>query len=321
VTEAIRVDHLTKRYDGLLALDDVSFDVEQGTVFGLLGPNGAGKTTTIRILTGLTRSTGGAASVMGLDVARDTVRAKQRIGVVPESSNVYEEMTTAQNLIFAAQLYGVPRREWAARAHELLELLGLEDRARSRVLELSRGMRRRLTIACALIHRPEVLFLDEPTTGLDVQSARRLRESVGGLRDMGVTVFLTTHYIEEADQLCDMVAMINRGRIVALDSPEKLKAGVAGARIVEVSFSGDAALSDLNGIGGVLEAHRLGDKYRLTVSGASDVYGGLVDYARAHRINITGLNTLRPSLEDAFLRITGETPGDAEAVKTHGRNP
>lgn len=320
MTEAIRVDHLTKRYGGLLALDDVSFDVEQGTVFGLLGPNGAGKTTTIRILTGLTRSTGGAASVMGFDVARDTVRAKQRIGVVPESSNVYEEMTAAQNLIFAAQLYSVPRADRAARARELLELFSLEDRAGSRVSELSRGMRRRLTIACALIHRPEVLFLDEPTTGLDVQSARRLRESVGELRDMGVTVFLTTHYIEEADQLCDMVAMINRGRIVALDSPENLKAGVAGARIVEVSFSGDVALSDLTGVGGVLEAHRLGDKYRLTVNGASDVYGGLVDYARARSINITGLNTLRPSLEDAFLRITGETPGDAEAVKTHGRD-
>ena len=320
LTDAVNVDHLTKHYGGLLALDDVSFKVKQGTVFGLLGPNGAGKTTTIRILTGLTRPSGGTATVMGFDLTRDAVKAKQRIGVVPESSNVYEEMTAAQNLIFAAQLYSVPRADRAARARELLELFSLEDRAGSRVSELSRGMRRRLTIACALIHRPEVLFLDEPTTGLDVQSARRLRDSVGELRDMGVTVFLTTHYIEEADQLCDMVAMINRGRIVALDSPENLKAGVAGARIVEVSFSGDVALSDLTGIGGVLEAHRLGDKYRLTVNGASDVYGGLVDYARARSINITGLNTLRPSLEDAFLRITGETPGDAEAVKTHGRD-
>ncbi|MFH0849846.1 MAG: AAA family ATPase, partial [Candidatus Bathyarchaeota archaeon] len=175
------------------------------------------------------------------------------------------------------------------------------------------------TIACALVHRPEVLFLDEPTTGLDVQSARRLRESVGELRGRGVTVLLTTHYIEEADQLCDTVAMINRGIIVAIDSPENLKASVAGARIVDVSFSGEVPLSDLTGIEGVLEAHRLGDRYRLTVGGASDVYGGLVDYARAHGRSVTSLNTLRPSLEDAFLRITGETPSEAEAERRQGR--
>ena len=319
MTEAVLVEGLTKYYDGLQALDQVTFTVDAGTVFGLLGPNGAGKTTTIRILTGLTRPSSGRAHVMGFDVAREAVKAKQRIGVVPDTSNVYEELTAYQNLVFAAQLYGVPRAQWRPRAEELLQTFGLEERAMSRVDGFSHGMRRRLTIACALVHEPDLLFLDEPTTGLDAQSARQLRGMVGSLRDEGVTVFLTTHYIEEADQLCDRVAMINKGRIVALDTPEALKASVTGSSVVEVAFSGHPGEDELRAIPGVLEVHRLGDRYRLTASSESDVIGAVVEYGRGRDLRITSLTTLKTSLEDAFLRITGSTPSPQNDGPEGGR--
>src|SRR4030042_387367 len=193
-------------------------------------------------------------------MAREAVKAKQRVGVVPDISNVYEELSAYKNLVFASQLYGVPRSQWKPRAETLLQTVRLAERAMSRVVGFSHGMRRRLTIACALVHRPELLFLDEPTTGLDVQSARQLRTMIRKLRDEGVTVFLTTHYIEEADQLCDSVAMINKGRIVALDTPEALKASVTGDIVVEVAFSGHPNEGELHAIPGVLEVYRLGDR-------------------------------------------------------------
>jgi len=311
LNHAVEVENLTKNYDGLTALDEVNFTVDEGTVFGLLGPNGAGKTTTIRILTGLTRPSGGRASVMGFDLAREAVKAKQRIGVVADTSNVYDELSAYQNLVFSAQLYSVPRSQWRPRAEELLQVFGLAERAASRVSGFSHGMRRRLTIACALVHRPALLFLDEPTTGLDVQSARQLRSMVGDLRDEGVTVFLTTHYIEEADLLCDRVAMINKGRIVALDTPETLKASVTGSKVVEVAFSGHPAEEELQAIPGVFEVYRLGDRYRLSVGSDSDIVGAVVDYGRSRGLRVTSLTTLKPSLEDAFLRITGSTPAPA----------
>lgn len=317
--DAIEVKNLTKYYNDLLALDHVTFKVKQGSVFGLLGPNGAGKTTTIRILTGLTRPSKGTATIMGFDITREAVKAKQMIGVVPESSNVYEEMTALQNLIFASQLYGVPRSERRTRARELLEVFNLQDRANSRVEELSRGMKRRLTIACALVHHPQILFLDEPTAGLDAQSARQLRAYIGKLKELGVTVLLTTHYIEEADQLCDTVAMINQGQIVALDSPENLKASITGTKIVEVIFSDAIAEKELSEIEGVLEVQRLGDKYKLVVGGVSDIMGALVDYARRRNTRIMTLNTLKPSLEDAFLRITGLIPMEEALDMDHRR--
>ena len=317
--DAIEVKNLTKYYNDLLALDHVTFKVKQGSVFGLLGPNGAGKTTTIRILTGLTRPSEGTATIMGFDITREAVKAKQMIGVVPESSNVYEEMTALQNLIFASQLYGVPRSERRTRARELLEVFNLQDRANSRVEEFSRGMKRRLTIACALVHHPQILFLDEPTAGLDAQSARQLRAYIGKLKELGVTVLLTTHYIEEADQLCDTVAMINQGQIVALDSPENLKASITGTKIVEVIFSDAIAEKELSEIEGVLEVQRLGDKYKLVVGGVSDIMGALVDYARRRNTRIMTLNTLKPSLEDAFLRITGLIPMEEALDMDHRR--
>jgi len=308
--EAILAKSLVKRFGAISALTGVTFNVPKGSIFGLLGPNGAGKTTTIRVLTGLISPDAGHATVLGFDISKKNLQARARIGVVPEVSNVYEEMTAQENLIFSGELYGVPGSERKLRAKELLEEFNLADRARDTVLGFSRGMKRRLTIACALIHHPELLFLDEPTTGLDVQSAHQLRDQVRRLNKEGVTVLLTTHYLEEADQLCDKIGLINEGRIVALDSPEKLKASVIGDRVVEVSFSALAQEEELETLPGVVEIHRLGDKYRITYAGDSEPVSDLVDYARGHGLRIATLNTLKPSLEDAFLKITGTAPDE-----------
>jgi ABC-type multidrug transport system ATPase subunit len=226
---ALEVRELTKRYgppeSGLVAVDHISFQVQQGEVFGFLGPNGAGKTTTIRLLAGLSEPTAGQAQLMGLDRSQHLPQIKKRIGVVPEASNLYDELTAFDNLVFSMQLYGVPRHERAPRAEELLARFRLADKRDTPFAKLSRGMKRALTIAAALAHRPALLFLDEPTTGLDVLSARSLRQMIAGLRDEGVTVFLTTHYLEEAERLCDRIALLVRGKIVALDTLASLKAG------------------------------------------------------------------------------------------------
>jgi ABC-2 type transport system ATP-binding protein len=311
---AIEAIDLKKSYNGHAALDGVSFTVEEGSVFGLLGPNGAGKTTTIRILTGLIKPTSGKANVLGHDIASEPIQTKANIGVVPEASNIYEEMTARDNLVFSAELYGVPKSERRIRADELLKEFRLDDRAGDIVQGFSRGMKRRLTIACALVHRPKLLVLDEPTTGLDVQSARQLRDQVRHLNSMGVTVLLTTHYLEEADQLCDRIAMITSGKIVTIDSPENLKACVTGEHVVEVSFSPQVLEDEVASLGCVSEVRRLGDKYRITYTGGDPV-GSLVDYARSRGVEIKSLNMLKPSLEDAFLKLTGLAPDEVRKEK------
>jgi len=206
---AIEVTDLTKGYDGIIAVDNITFHVKKDEIFGFLGPNGAGKTTTIRLLTGLTRPTSGTIRVAGIDMTREPNNAKEHLGVVPEVSNIYDEMSAWDNLIFAAQLYRVPKDEREKRAKELLELFGLHERRTDRAGNFSKDMKRRLTIAAALIHKPGILFLDEPTSGLDVQSSRTIQNLTKDLNKNGTTIFLTTHYIEEADKLCQRVAPLS----------------------------------------------------------------------------------------------------------------
>ena len=219
----IYVKELSKRFGDFTAVDEVSFEVRGGEVFGLLGPNGAGKTTTIRMLTGLSKPAGGNASVLGFDIRTDIINVKKRIGVVPEISNLYDELSGFDNLLFMAQLYGVPHTQRRKRADELLKTFRLHERKDSLFRTFSRGMKRALTIASALTHNPEVLFLDEPTVGLDVVAARSLRNLISNLRRQGVTIFLTTHYLEEANILCDRVAVLVKGKILAIDTPQALK--------------------------------------------------------------------------------------------------
>jgi ABC-2 type transport system ATP-binding protein len=219
----IDVKELTKRFGDFTAVDEIGFKVRNGEVFGFLGPNGAGKTTTIRILTGLSKPTSGNASILGFDIHSEIINIKKLIGVVPEIANLYDELSGFDNLLFMAQLYGVPRIQRRKRAEELLKTFRLYERKDSLFRTFSRGMKRALTIAAALIHNPEVLFLDEPTVGLDVVAARSLRNLISNLRQQGITIFLTTHYLEEADLLCDRVAILVKGRILAIDAPQALK--------------------------------------------------------------------------------------------------
>ncbi len=306
---AVQVEGLAKRYGhpetGLLAVDHIDFEVRRGEVFGFLGPNGAGKTTTIRMLTGLAQPTAGSARILGLDRARELSRIKKRIGLVPEASNLYDELTAFDNLIFSMRLYGVPHRQQAARAEELLARFRLSEKRDTRFGRLSRGMRRALTIAAALAHKPDLLFLDEPTTGLDVVSARNLRQMIATLRDEGMTVFLTTHYLEEAERLCDRIAMMVRGRIVALDTVAELRSQTNGFTGIELAVEGH------NG-GSVPEIRRLsGDSVEsLIVQGMAA--------AQAEGRRVVALNTVQPSLEDVFVELTG-LDLDAMRIEKNGK--
>ncbi len=288
-TLAVETEGLAKVYGLLTAVDHISFDVRAGEVFALLGPNGAGKTTTIRMLTGLTRPTSGQARVLGLDLSRDLPRIKKQVGVVPERSNLYDELTARDNLLFIAALYGVPRREREARADELLRRFRLEEKRDVPFARLSRGMKRALTVAVALIHRPRLLFLDEPTVGLDVVSARGLRALIGRLREEGVTTFLTTHYLEEAERLADRVALLVQGRVVALDTVENLKACVQRGATVEAHLASAMGEERLRFHGESVEA-------ALHIALA---------HAKAEGKRMVALNTLQPTLEDAFIQLTG----------------
>ena len=303
--EAIQAIGLTKYYDELLAVDHVDFTVKRGEVFGFLGPNGAGKTTTIRMLVGLTIPTEGTAYINDLDIRKDIVQIKQNMGVVPDKSNLYNELTSWENLQFMAGLYHVPKRLRNERCRELLKTFGLYDRRSTRFGKLSSGLKRRLTIAAALIHNPNVLFFDEPTSGLDVMSARSLRSLLRELKETGVTTFLTTHYIEEADQLCERIAIIVKGKIVTLDTPQNLKLKFQSAPTIEVSFSSPIKSSSLGGLKAIEQVKVTDNRIRGQTKNVSETIKELTSFAEEHDLEILHVNTITPNLEDAFVRLTG----------------
>ncbi len=320
--KVIEVTNLTKSYGPILAVDHISFEVAEGEIFGFLGPNGAGKTTTIRMLTGLSKPTAGAAQVLGFNVESDIVEAKKHIGVVPEISNLYDELSALKNLVFMAQLFGVPRNQRKARAEELLKTFGLYERKDHLFGTFSRGMKRALTIAAALIHNPKLLFLDEPTVGLDVVAARSLRNLIGNLRHQGVTIFLTTHYLEEADLLCDHIAILVKGLIVKIDTPKALKAFAEEESVIEVSFK-KMTPKIVEGLSGRLPElkvvaidHR---KVRIFGGVPTHVLDKVLQYAKDRDTEIDEVNSIKPSLEDAFIKITGLSPNIMAIEKGGGR--
>ncbi|MEK6282139.1 MAG: ABC transporter ATP-binding protein [Acidobacteriota bacterium] len=275
---AIEVAGLSRTFNTLRAVDNISFTVEAGEIFGFLGHNGAGKTTTIRMLTGQLRPTAGHARVAGCDVITEQRRLKPLIGVVSENQNLYERMSGRENLAFAARLYGTDNR----RVDEALDQVGLLDRAKDNVRHYSNGMKQRLLIARALLHRPQIIFLDEPTSGLDPVVGRDIRRLVLELSRQGVTVFLTTHYMEEADQLCGRVAFISEGRIVALDTPDSLKVA-HGQNCLEVRLSDGRSLTI------PLDDQDAGEQLEKLVSSGQ----------------IRTLHSAEATLEEVFIQITG----------------
>lgn len=320
--EAVEVSKLTKFYGELLAVDEISFEVRHGEVFGFLGPNGAGKTTTIRLLTGLSRPSGGTARVLDFDIDSELVNAKKHIGVVRQISNLYDELSAMDNLLFMGRMYGVPRDRRKARAEELLKTFGLYERRDSSFHTLSRGMKRALTLAAALIHSPKLLFLDEPTVGLDVVAARSLRALIGDLRHRGMSIFLTTHYLEEADLLCDRVAILVEGRIVKIDTPAKLKALSEGESVVEVCFKdGVAEVAEelYERLCGLEVVTISSDKIRIYGGDPAGVLERVLDFAQVKGVEIDSVNTVKPSLEDAFIKIAGLSPSIMATEKGVGR--
>ena len=320
-TLAIQAMDLSRDYGKTRAVDHVNFGVRQGEVFGFLGANGAGKTTTVRMLTTLLEPTSGTAMLNGYDVTRQSYQARHQFGVVPEDSNVYRELTARDNLMFSGKLYRVTTAEREKRASELLSRFELTDREDSIVETFSRGMRRKLTIAMALMHRPSILFLDEPTAGLDVLGQRSILEFVRQLSAEGMTIFLTTHQLEEANQLCDRVAIIDHGRIAAVGTPERLKQAFKRLQSVEVAFdpTPEAIKAQSAGLPGVGSVVKLGDKFRVYTLEPAQLLPAITDFAAQRSLRLIALNTLGPSLEDVFLLITGrrrtgdgDEPGDEE---------
>ncbi len=299
----IEVAGLTKRFGEITAVDHIDFEVRKGEIFGFLGPNGAGKTTTIRILTGIIKPDSGEATILGYDILRNPLKAKQFIGVVPETANAYIDLTAWQNLMLTAELYGIPKRERHARAKRLLKDLGLYQRRNSLVRGFSKGMKQKLILCMALISNPQILFLDEPTTGLDVESARFLRSYVRQLSKQGTTVFLSTHNMEEANKLCDRIAIINHGKIAAIDTPENLKMKSKGLKSIEISFNKPVDVEAIRKVTDASRVEKLGDKIKLHTNKIDETIRVLVNYARENNLKIVSLNTLAPSLEDVFIEL------------------
>jgi len=320
-TAAVAVDGLTKRYGEVLAVDGVGFDVREGEVFGFLGPNGAGKTTTINLLTGLARPDAGAIRFFGRDYTSDVKKAQHLMGIVPDESNLWPELDGFENLSFCGALYGMRRREREERARELLEAFGLARAAGRRFGGYSRGMKRRLAIAAGIIHRPRILFLDEPTTGIDVASARQIRRLLAGLNKSGTTVFLTTHYIEEAERLCDRIAFIVEGRLVRVDTLPELVRDVQGRYIVQLALSRDASglLEPLRREFPGVEFEPMPNRALRARTMQPLALAPLIRFFEEQGADVTEARAIRPSLEEVFVRITGVALAQMQKEKEQGR--
>jgi ABC-2 type transport system ATP-binding protein len=308
------VARVVKRFGDVAAVDGVSFEVRQGELFGLLGPNGAGKTTTLNLLTGLARPDAGEIRIAGLDCTDHPRAAQHLVGIVPDESNLYGELSGFDNLCFCAALYGMRRRARRERAAELLEAFGLAAAAQRRFEGYSKGMKRKLTLAAGIIHRPPLLFLDEPTTGIDVASARYIRQLIAQLHRDGTTIVLTTHYIEEAERLCERIAFLVRGRIVRVDTVHDLLHPEGGRQALQVGIAGAAAgfRERLAAAFPALGVEAASDTELRVESGAPIRVGALVRFLEEHGAEVTEARRLHPSLEDVFVRITGV---EAEAMR------
>jgi ABC-2 type transport system ATP-binding protein len=303
--------NLKKNYGNFTAVKNISFYVNKGEVFGFLGPNGAGKTTTINMLIGMAKITSGRIFYKGEDLTGNIKKAQRFIGVVPDESNLYEEMTGYENLCFCASLYGIPKKERENKSVKLLQTFGLSEFANKKFKAYSKGMKRKLTIAAAIIHEPEILFMDEPTTGIDVASAREIRNLIKNLHKKGTTIFLTTHYIEEAERLCDRVAFINKGEIIEVDTVQNLIEKTRESNIIEVSFEETSPeetlrlISKLNQQFSYLECLIKDQTTIKIISNDKINITPIINFISNEGFFILEAKLIKPTLEDAFVKITG----------------
>jgi ABC-2 type transport system ATP-binding protein len=315
---AVETLDLTRRYGPLRAVDGLNIEVEEGELFGFVGPNGAGKTTTIKMLCGLLRPTSGTARVAHFDVLKNPDEVKSKIGLVPETTNIYTDLTARYNLEFMAKMHRVPRERRARKVDTLLEEFGLANRQRDLASTFSKGMQRRLVIAAALVHDPQILFLDELTTGLDVQSARSIHERIKDLNEQGVTVFLTTHRMHEIEELCDRVAIIDHGRKVACGTVEALRRQSGQFDIIELHMHDQASLillpwlrnSDFAKRADLIEQD---NTITVEVSGASRALPAIMEMAVKLGARVKSVAVREASLEDTFIKLTGASIREEES--------
>ena len=324
----IQVRNLTKTFGKFTAVDDISFDVKKGEIFGLLGPNGAGKSTTLRMLSTLARPTKGSASIRGYDIVKNDTKVRELIGIVSEKMIMYNRLTAKENLWFFGSLFNIPKDELNKRIDELLELVQLTKWKNAQVGTFSTGMRQRMNVVRALLNMPQVLFLDEPTLGLDPQSSVEIREFIKKLnRENGTTVVITTHMMVDADLLCDRIAIVDHGKIVALDTSTNLKRVISGADTTIISLeianlSPDivTAIREIDCVDAVTQENTL--HLRIIVHG-SEAFDSVIDTVRKMNGKINSMQNLQPTLEDVFLHITGHEVRDAADQKIpleqHGR--
>jgi ABC-2 type transport system ATP-binding protein len=310
MSNIVEVQNLIKQYPGATgpAVREISFAIQRGEIFGLLGPNGAGKTTTISILSCLLPPTKGSATIAGFDLIRQTDQIKRRIGLVPQDLALYATLSARDNLMFFGSLYGLHGRDLRQRVDDALKMVGLFDRARDAVDTFSGGMKRRVNIAAGLLHRPEILFLDEPTVGVDPQSRNFIFDNIEQLKREGVTVLYTTHYMEEAERLCQRVAIIDQGRIIALDTPQALQASIGGGMLVVGIPDGlpDTIDQTLRALPTIKDVSRFDHQLKVKAAHAQQALVDVINTFNAADVSIRSLEILEPNLEAVFLELTGK---------------
>lgn len=301
---AIEMIDLCKSFGSFQAIDHLSLTVPQGEIFGLLGPNGSGKTTTINMISGLSIPTSGEVRILGQDVRYNARKVHQLLGAVPQETALYEELSAWTNMDFHADLFGIPRKEKKARITQMLELVQLLDRKDSRVGTFSGGMKRRLALGRALLHNPQLIYLDEPTLGVDVQARRAIWDYILSLRDQGKTVLITTNYLEEAQVLCSTLAIIDHGKLIAVDTPEHLKRTYGGS-VVELETARPLAVTDeIKAIQGVTEVQQEGARLKVTTAGIDHIVPQIVNIV-SREDELRDIAVREPTLDEIFLRLTG----------------
>jgi len=310
-TPAVEITSLTKRFGAFTAVDNLSFTVRRGEIFGLLGPNGSGKTTTINMVSGLAKPTSGEVTVLGYDITREPRAVRAVLGAVPQETALYEELSAWANMVFHAELYGVPRRERDRRITDLLELVQLSDRRNSRVGTFSGGMKRRLALARALLHNPQLIYLDEPTLGVDVQSRRALWDYILDLKARGKTLLISTNYLEEANTLCDRLAILDHGKLIVLDTPANLRQ-TFGDTILAMETeptASPALVKRLRDLPGVSDVNQQDGALKVAISGERNVTGQVVTLV-TQETELRSIAQREPNLEEVFLSLTGSALRD-----------
>jgi ABC-2 type transport system ATP-binding protein len=308
----VETHDLTKIFNGRKAVDRLDLEIEEGELFGLLGPNGAGKSTIVAMLSTILPPTRGTAIVGGYDIRQQARKVRSIIGVVPQEFGLYDNLTAEENLAYLGKLHGVDGGKLRKRIDKLLKLVQLKDRAKDRVKTFSGGMKHRLNLAAGLIHEPRLLFLDEPTTGLDPQARLVVWELIKQFQSEGVTILLTTHYMEEADYLCGRVAIMDRGKVIALDSPTRLKRSIGRLEIIEMKTKGVSKdfPAELRKLKGVKKVARTSEGLRVFTPVAEQVVARVVTLASLAGVRIDSINVAQPTLEDVFIKLTGKTLRD-----------